>query len=282
MSITRTPMIDDDGSGTTGTIINNAWKQELYNQIDAQSAGVAAPTVVVTADTGTLNDWRPAGLDGQSRLIYWYGNAATTLTGIGGGGVDGQTVTIKNRGSNGAVLSCAYFHSGSAAVNRLLPLAASAPTPVAVEGWATFTWIAAAQAWVMTGHEQGAWITPAFNAADYVASSGGPWVVEAGDVFHAKYRLQGRTLTWSLLVFSTALAANGGLTRRLFGGFTVPGLTYAIGSLIWEDGSGAAAAGSGYCQHTAPDTIVFYKANSAAVFVAGAVRLNASGICEVG
>jgi hypothetical protein len=37
MPITRTPMIDDDGSGTTGTIINNAWKQELYNQIDAQA-----------------------------------------------------------------------------------------------------------------------------------------------------------------------------------------------------------------------------------------------------
>jgi len=34
MAITRTPMIDDDGSGTTGTIINNAWKTELYNQID--------------------------------------------------------------------------------------------------------------------------------------------------------------------------------------------------------------------------------------------------------
>jgi len=35
MPITRTAMIDDDGSGTTGTIFNNAWKTELYNQIDA-------------------------------------------------------------------------------------------------------------------------------------------------------------------------------------------------------------------------------------------------------
>jgi hypothetical protein len=34
MPITRTPIIDDDGSGHTGTIINNAWKTELYNQID--------------------------------------------------------------------------------------------------------------------------------------------------------------------------------------------------------------------------------------------------------
>jgi hypothetical protein len=34
MPITRTAMIDDDGTGTTGTILNNAWKQELYTQID--------------------------------------------------------------------------------------------------------------------------------------------------------------------------------------------------------------------------------------------------------
>ena len=27
------------GAGTTGTIINNAWKQELYNQIDALAGG---------------------------------------------------------------------------------------------------------------------------------------------------------------------------------------------------------------------------------------------------
>jgi hypothetical protein len=39
MPITRTNMIDDDGSGTTGTIINNAWKQEFYNQIDVLAGG---------------------------------------------------------------------------------------------------------------------------------------------------------------------------------------------------------------------------------------------------
>lgn len=38
MPITRTPWIDDDGTGTTGTIINNAEKQLLYNQIDAAIA----------------------------------------------------------------------------------------------------------------------------------------------------------------------------------------------------------------------------------------------------
>jgi hypothetical protein len=35
MAITRTPIIDDSGSGQDGTVIDNAWKQELYDQIDA-------------------------------------------------------------------------------------------------------------------------------------------------------------------------------------------------------------------------------------------------------
>jgi len=39
MAITRTSIIDDDGTGTTGTVIDNAWKQELYNQIDAVIGG---------------------------------------------------------------------------------------------------------------------------------------------------------------------------------------------------------------------------------------------------
>jgi hypothetical protein len=33
--ITRTAITDDNGTGTTGTILNNTWKQELYDQIDA-------------------------------------------------------------------------------------------------------------------------------------------------------------------------------------------------------------------------------------------------------
>jgi hypothetical protein len=52
--ITRTAMVDDDGSGTTGTILNNAWKQELYGQIDALAA---APWIVppfVASDYGVI------------------------------------------------------------------------------------------------------------------------------------------------------------------------------------------------------------------------------------
>src|SRR6185295_13841834 len=40
MAIVRTPWVDDDGSGTTGTVINNAEKTLLYNQIDAELAKI--------------------------------------------------------------------------------------------------------------------------------------------------------------------------------------------------------------------------------------------------
>ena len=35
MPITRTPIVDDSGQGTDGTVIDNAWKQQFYDQIDA-------------------------------------------------------------------------------------------------------------------------------------------------------------------------------------------------------------------------------------------------------
>jgi hypothetical protein len=40
VTIVRTNMQDDDGTGTTGTVINNAWKTEFYNQIDQALAKV--------------------------------------------------------------------------------------------------------------------------------------------------------------------------------------------------------------------------------------------------
>ena len=54
MPITRTSMVDDDGSGTTGTIINNAWKTELYNQIDAFP---------------TLGTWTPVDVSGAGLAL---------------------------------------------------------------------------------------------------------------------------------------------------------------------------------------------------------------------
>ena len=54
MPITRTVMVDDDGTGTTGTVLNNAWLQTIYNQIDGVST--------VEYGTFTPHDASAAGL----------------------------------------------------------------------------------------------------------------------------------------------------------------------------------------------------------------------------
>jgi hypothetical protein len=75
--ITRTPIVDDDGSGKTGTVLDNAWKQELYNQIDAATpaAGVwqAVPFnaanfsgATVTAGQVTTNRYMRLG-----NTLFW-------------------------------------------------------------------------------------------------------------------------------------------------------------------------------------------------------------------
>ena len=90
MAITRTPMIDDDGSGNTGTIINNAWKTELYNQIDAAlgpAAGIPAPGAAGNVMTSTGAAWAsqapaPAYLTGAwtPTLIDFSGGSAAAYS----------------------------------------------------------------------------------------------------------------------------------------------------------------------------------------------------------
>lgn len=57
--IVRTPIHNDDLSGTTGTILDNAWKQELYDQIDADVAavvgGIPAPTAWIPVPFNAAN-----------------------------------------------------------------------------------------------------------------------------------------------------------------------------------------------------------------------------------
>jgi hypothetical protein len=83
VTITRTAWIDDDGTGTTGTVINNAVKTDLYNQIDGALAKGAQLTGG-NAFTGNQT------IDG-----------VLVVTGLGAhqfaaAGVGANTVTIQN------------------------------------------------------------------------------------------------------------------------------------------------------------------------------------------
>ncbi len=68
MPLVRTAWTDDDGTGTTGTVINNAEKTALYNQIDdaldpLESVVELAATsgVTYTATAGRLFRWAVGG-----------------------------------------------------------------------------------------------------------------------------------------------------------------------------------------------------------------------------
>jgi hypothetical protein len=84
MAITRTAMIDDDGSGTTGTIINNAWKTEFYNQIDAAVAA-SAPGAVTDVPFNAANFTTP---DAGATWTVTAGQATYFYT------VNGKLVTV--------------------------------------------------------------------------------------------------------------------------------------------------------------------------------------------
>jgi hypothetical protein len=57
VTIVRTSWIDDDGTGTTGTVINNAVKTALYNDIDGALAKVVAITSLNTGDIKISGDY---------------------------------------------------------------------------------------------------------------------------------------------------------------------------------------------------------------------------------
>jgi len=74
MPITRTAIVDDDGTGKTGTVIDNAWKQQLYDQIDAFGLSTGA------AVGNTIVPWTPIDASGAGLAL---GNAGCAYVKIG-------------------------------------------------------------------------------------------------------------------------------------------------------------------------------------------------------
>lgn len=148
-------------------------------------------TVISNADVGAINDWAPAGLSGNT-LILWNGASDFAPTGIAGG-VLGQLVTVKNLSTTkivsfpdtGASLAAAQFKN----------FVTGGPTPIAARGQITYQHDGTN--WKIVGHEQGAWITRPFAAGNFFGQAGQTWTVASGGVITDAYRLAGRTLTYS-------------------------------------------------------------------------------------
>jgi hypothetical protein len=209
MPITRTPIIDDSGTGMDGTVLNNAWKQELYNQIDAMGGVTNSPPVTTTGPITSLP--LPAG--GGDQVIYMTNASLTTIQGITPG-IANQRATLVAAGTGQVNLAHLSGAAGSVAM-RLFNFANSAPTPLASGGVATYVYDATVGGlWRMVDHEQGAWITPAYSAANFSAVGAMTWTVDAGDVVTLRYRLSGRTMQVSFQLNTTSVG--GTLSNALY------------------------------------------------------------------
>jgi len=169
MPITRTAWIDDDGSGTTGTIINNAAKQEIYNQIDASCAFVASPnsftgrpqflTHVSAPDLTFQETGRP--VDQRAFRIVGTGGVLKVDALSDAGAILATPITIGRLGN-------VVVQGDISEKNRAVPL----------------------------GH----WIDIPFSAANFTSDIGS-WTV--GTQYTYTYSLIGKTITMALYVNGT-------------------------------------------------------------------------------
>jgi len=278
MAITRTAWIDDDGSGTTGTVINNAEKTLLYDQIDAALGTTASKYDTVPAtltNTGTVHNWA-VGLAGHT-LTRWAGAADLVVTGVAGG-VAGQRWTFRNLGS-----FVAYFgHNNGSSLfqNRVWNTATSNATPVAPGGQVTYEHDGSA--WLLVAHEQGNWITPPYAAGNFTPNAG-TWGVDAGDIATYAARLSGRSLTVSWYLQATAVSgAPSALRVKIPGGFTAAAAS--LHSVVHDDNGGGNAGSFALVTGAGATTIDTYKSYGAGSFATsspGATRLFGTVTIEV-
>ena len=146
MAITRTAMVDDDGTGTTGTVINNAWKQQFYDQIDAAlavptlpGAWIAVPFSASDYAASGGGTWTVAAgnvsyfkyqLFGKTMMVGLYLNATTiagtvnwlTIKVPGGATANGLCAGASGRmldGAGGRIAAFLYANAASLTIERI-------------------------------------------------------------------------------------------------------------------------------------------------------------------
>lgn len=241
MSLSRTAWTDDDGSGTTGTVLNNAMKTGLYDEIDGRWSELT------TTSTGSQNNFSITSASREADVLRCNNATDLTLTGIAAPASPvkpGKRLYIFSVGAGNVFL--AHQSGSSTAANQLFNLATSANTPLAAgKGVACYVYDDTADRWRLAFHDQGTWITPTFAAGDYTGSGSLTWTLTGADVTSQTYKLSGRTLQVSFELGTTSTGGTASTELRVGGGaignFTFSARTW--GPLMYSDNGGARAAG---------------------------------------
>ena len=119
MAITRTAWVDDDGTGTTGTVLNNAAKTSLYGEIDSALA-LLLPKAggTLTGDLLFTDATYDIGKSGATRpRDGWFSRKVTSG---GGAGVDGDIVVDALNPSAGASARAFVNLTAGTVANQLI------------------------------------------------------------------------------------------------------------------------------------------------------------------
>jgi hypothetical protein len=158
----------------------------------------------------------------NASLLRCDGSSLLTLHGIGAG-YPGQQLTIVSVGTGQVDIVNQSATEGIAA-NRIINGVTGTISLAAGVGRVVIAYDSTTARWRVVEHEQGAWITTAYNAGDYTASTG-TWTVSSGNVLRTAYYLKGRTLQFNETLTATSVNATPtSLARVIPGGFKAAGL----------------------------------------------------------
>jgi len=77
--------------------------------------------IIGSVAVGTQNNFAPTGIT-TARVIRMAGGAATTISGISAGQVNGRVLTFVNAGTINNVITCPFESGSSSAANRIAGL----------------------------------------------------------------------------------------------------------------------------------------------------------------
>jgi len=162
-----------------------------------EPAPVVGPLTITTV--GSIDNL----VIGNAETVLMNNATLATIRGFAAG-YHGQKFTIVSIGAGQVAL--AHENAGSIAANRLTNIVTSGVTPLAPGlGAATYWYNEVTSRWKLLDHNQGGWISVAFDAANFRTNGFDQWVLTSGDQGNFTYFLTGDHLTISVSLSGTSV-----------------------------------------------------------------------------
>lgn len=248
-------LTDDDGTGTTGTLLNNSERQSMLDRIDAWR------TEYTITSTGSQNDLSITSSGVEADVLRCSNASDLTITGIAAPASPakpGKLLIVRSVGAGNVYLK--HQNASSTAANRLVNAATSADTPLAQgRGWAIYSYDAASARWSMIGHDQGGWLSATFAAGNFTGNGSMTWTVASGDRASA-YWLRGNQLEYYFTLATTTVGGTPNTQLNIaaaeWGGFTTSGSVNWRLAVALDNASSITDA---YCFHSSATVLSCVK-----------------------